>query len=383
MTSQSFDALIVGGGPAGTACAWALQRAGMRTAVIDQANFPRDKVCAGWITPSVLRDLEISPQNYGREHVLQPFTQFRLGLLGKEKAANSNADHAKVQPRTSVVRYPETVSYGIRRCEFDNYLLQRSKATLITGEHVQDIHRDSGGWLINARWRAPMLVGAGGHTCPVARILGARPGDESVVIARELEVRLSDAAWKNCRLQGERPELYFCHDLAGYAWSIRKGDYLNIGLGRTDRHGLATHVDHFLHFLREQRGVPKLAEPMHGHAYLLSSQSRRTKMAHGVLLAGDAAGLAYPQSGEGIRPAVTSGLLAAQIIVEARRDYRPQRLAPYLERLDASFPAPTKLSDRVGAILPEWLRGLLGRQLFRLPQLARRIVLDHGFLQAH
>lgn len=383
MTPQSFDALIVGGGPAGAACAWALQRAGMRTAVIDQANFPRDKVCAGWITPGVLSDLEISPRDYGREHVLQPFTQFRLGLLGKEKPANSNADHATAHPRTSVARYPETVSYGIRRCEFDNYLLQRSKATLFTGEHIQEIQRDSGGWLINARWRAPMLVGAGGHTCPVARMLGARPGDESVVIARELEVRLSDAAWRTCRLKGERPELYFCHDLAGYAWSIRKGDYLNIGLGRTDRHGLATHVDHFLHFLREQRGVPKLAEHMHGHAYLLSSQSQRTRMANGVLLAGDAAGLAYPQSGEGIRPAVTSGLLAAQIIVEAQRDYRPQRLAPYLERLDARFAPPTKLSDRVGAILPEWLRGLLGRQLFRLPQMARHVVLDQGFLQAH
>ena len=74
---ENCDVLIVGGGPAGASCAWALQRAGLDVAVLDQAQFPRDKVCAGWITPPVLTALEIDPQDYGRDRVLQPIKGFR------------------------------------------------------------------------------------------------------------------------------------------------------------------------------------------------------------------------------------------------------------------------------------------------------------------
>ena len=49
------DVLIVGGGPAGSSCAWRLVTAGLDVVVVDKANFPRDKVCAGWITPAVVR----------------------------------------------------------------------------------------------------------------------------------------------------------------------------------------------------------------------------------------------------------------------------------------------------------------------------------------
>ena len=55
-----YDAIVVGGGPAGSTCAWRLHRAGLRVAVVDRSQFPRDKVCAGWITPQVVRTLELS-----------------------------------------------------------------------------------------------------------------------------------------------------------------------------------------------------------------------------------------------------------------------------------------------------------------------------------
>ena len=48
---HSCDVLIVGGGPAGSACAWKLARSGFDVAILDRARFPRDKVCGGWITP--------------------------------------------------------------------------------------------------------------------------------------------------------------------------------------------------------------------------------------------------------------------------------------------------------------------------------------------
>ena len=52
---DSCDVLVVGGGPAGSACAWKLRQAGLDVIVMDRAAFPRDKVCAGWITPQVRR----------------------------------------------------------------------------------------------------------------------------------------------------------------------------------------------------------------------------------------------------------------------------------------------------------------------------------------
>ena len=54
---QQFDAIIVGGGPAGSSCASELVRAGMDVVVLDREAFPRSKLCAGWITPDVVRDL--------------------------------------------------------------------------------------------------------------------------------------------------------------------------------------------------------------------------------------------------------------------------------------------------------------------------------------
>ena len=55
---ERFDAIVVGGGPAGSTCAWQLRRAGLDVAVIDKRDFPRDKVCAGWVTPAAVETLD-------------------------------------------------------------------------------------------------------------------------------------------------------------------------------------------------------------------------------------------------------------------------------------------------------------------------------------
>jgi len=55
------DVLIVGGGPAGSSCAWRLAKAGLDVLVLDRARFPRDKVCAGWVTPAGPRARKVDP----------------------------------------------------------------------------------------------------------------------------------------------------------------------------------------------------------------------------------------------------------------------------------------------------------------------------------
>ena len=103
-----------------------------------------------------------------------------------------------------------------------------------------------------------------------------------------------------------------------------------------------------------------------------------------MLLIGDAAGLAYAQSGEGIYTAVKSALIAAEVIAAAQGDYSVDNLKQYAKRLDQFFDDQKPFDvDRLW--LPKTLRLLMARVLLTSRYLSRRILLDKWFLhgQAH
>jgi flavin-dependent dehydrogenase len=95
---------------------------------------------------------------------------------------------------------------------------------------------------------------------------------------------------------------------------------------------------------------------------------------------GDAAGLAYPQSGEGNLPAVESGLFAAETILAAKGDFSVEQLAPYLTRLQNQFGGCTTANLSLASIFPTCLGGPILLGLFRSPRFVRRVLLDQGFL---
>lgn len=361
---QQSDVLILGGGPAGSSCARRLVQAGLDVTLLDKQIFPRDKVCAGWVTPEVAASLGLDLSAYADGHTLQPIRGFRTGLMHRALLET---------------RFKQPVSYGIRRCEFDHYLLARSGARLQLGESLEDLEYRQGQWTLNRRYRAPLLIGAGGHFCPVARHLGASPGaGELSVAAKELEFPLDARQQADCPVDGEVPELYFCSDLKGYGWAVRKGGFLNIGLGREDRHQLSRHLQKFCAELQRQGRIPaELPGRFHGHAYLLYHHSPRPLLDTGVLLIGDAAGLAYPESGEGIRPAVESALLAADCVLAAGGDYSRPALSVYARWLEQRF------GKRRQQPSPAWLAGLrraAGRRILASPWATRRLVIERWFL---
>jgi geranylgeranyl reductase family protein len=362
---ESCDVLIVGGGPAGSSCAWQLRRRGLDVVVLDRSEFPRDKVCAGWITPQIVESLHLDLEEYRKTRVLQPLEGFTTGLVGG---------------RPSVVSYGDTISYAIRRCEFDEYLLRRSGARLRLGEPLESAVRRDDAWWINESVRARVLVGAGGHFCPVARLLGADVGHgERAICAQEIEFRMSAAESAQCPVEPHQGELYFCDDLEGYGWCVRKGDYLNVGLGRTDNHGLKEAVHAFWDWLAGMGRIPRGMTPrFKGHAYLLYDDARRTLLGDHAVLIGDAAGLAYDRSGEGIRPAVESGLIAAQVI-EQLLGGEARALDGYVARLEARFGRrPATQAPLRAASGP--IRRRLGRLLVANRQFARHVILDRNFL---
>lgn len=384
---STCDVLIVGGGPAGSTCAWKLRQSGLDVVVLDKATFPRDKVCAGWITPAVVDELKMDLDDYrGSDalsphspldtaceadtspvrRVLQPITKFLTGVIGGSEVETV---------------YDRPMSYGIRRCEFDHYLLARSGARLQLGESLRSMRLEGGCWIVNDTYHAPLVVGAGGHFCPVARFTAPDADDGApVVLAQEIEFEMTAAQRADCRVEPDRPELFFCRDLLGYGWVFRKGDFLNIGLGREREQNLSAHVAEFCEFLKLRGRVPgDISSRFHGHAYRLLRPSPRPVHHEQLLLIGDAAGLAYPQSGEGIRPAIESGLLAAQVILDTRGDYRgdlqSKLHARFIERFGADRPS-SSWADRVPARVKQGLAAfLLTTRWF-----SRHVLLDRWFL---
>jgi flavin-dependent dehydrogenase len=340
----------------------------MNVAVIDKKSFPRDKVCAGWVTPAVIDTLHLDTDDYAAQHTFQPITAFVTGML---------------QGKSVITRYDKPVSYGIRRCEFDDYLLRRSGATVLGGEKIASMEKSKGQWTINGKYTTPILVGAGGHFCPVARHLGAKPGSsEATVSAQEIEFEMSPEQVRNCHVDAQTPELYFCRDLKGYGWVFRKQNYLNIGLGRQDNRKLTGHITEFVKWLQQENRIPAdIPEKFHGHAYLLYGENDRPLIDDNVIVIGDAAGLAYSQSGEGIRPAVESALLAAQTILSCEGDYGEQNLAPYVTQLQARLGQRTNKASTSSSnsVFHKWLPAI-GELALSNGWFSKHVVIDRWFL---
>jgi geranylgeranyl reductase family protein len=368
---ETCDVLIVGGGPAGSACAWGLRNSGLDVAILDKQKFPRDKVCGGWITPAVLSELAIDAAEYARERLLQPITGFRTGCI----------DGSSIE-----TDYNATISYGIRRREFDEYLLRRSGARLMEGVTLASLQRQDGCWIVNGQLKARLVVGAGGHFCPVAKLTGAKPPRENAVVAQEAEFEMDERQRAGCRIRAEVPELYFCADIKGYGWCFRKQNFLNIGLGRLDQHRLSEHVAAFVRFLQTAGRITfDVPSALLGHAYLLYGVSERKPVVdESILLIGDAAGLAYKQSGEGIRPAIESGLLAAQAIVAAQGNFSRAALDRYGALLRKRFGTSGKdWASRAGQHMPSAWLGAIGRTLLGTRWFVRDVVLDRWFLHTN
>lgn len=305
-----YDAIIVGGGPAGSTCARTLTRHGARVAVIDRAEFPRVKLCAGWLSPGFWDVIERTPREYPRG--LWEWSRCHVHYRGAHYAVPGHG-------------------WFIRRYELDDWLLRESGAELHLGTNVKSItHNDDGTWQVGDL-RARYLIGAGGTHCPVARMLEpVRP--RRAVGVQELELPADPGAIARTRMgkDGE-PELVLFEGLSGYGWNVPKRDWLNIGCGKLDATKvrdawLTTHA-----LLLEAGHIPDEAQAqlahMKGHSYFLFDPAHLdSAYRDNAFLVGDSLGLAHPLTAEGIVPAVTSGRLCAEAILDGTPASYPSRL---------------------------------------------------------
>jgi flavin-dependent dehydrogenase len=291
---ERIEAIIVGGGPAGSSCAWRLRHLGVDCLILDKEDFPRAKLCAGWITPEVVSDLEIDIPSY--PHRFLTFETTRVHLFGLSFCMHS----------------PQ---HSIRRYELDHWLLERSGARVVKHDARRIKPHDSG-YHIDGVFSCRYLVGAGGTRCPVYRSLfrEANPRSkelQAVTLEHELPYDWDDG---DCHLW------LLEKGLPGYSWYVPKQDgYINVGVGgmakRLKKQGddIKRHWGLFEQSLR-RRGLIDMAQlSPRGYSYYLRSEVEIARLDNAFVI-GDAAGLATRDLCEGIGPAVRSGLRAAEAI---------------------------------------------------------------------
>ncbi len=301
------EVIVVGGGPAGAACAGRLRELGLDCLVLDQRAFPRLKPCAGWITPEVLKDLAIQPQEY--PHGLSTFRSFEISVRGLH------------------FRLP-THQYAIRRIEFDHWLLQRA-AVPVQVHTVKSIVPGAQGYQVDGEFSGKYVVGAGGTYCPVYRELfkDTTPRDRGALIAAMEEEFALPQADPRCYLW------FLENGLPGYAWYVPKANgFINVGIGgaaeamKTGRN-LKQHWELLIEKLAQLGLVRGHTYQPVAHSYYLRRPLRQVRMGNALLI-GDAAGLATVDMGEGIGAAIRSGLLAAEAVAGGG-EYSLKKVARY------------------------------------------------------
>ncbi len=322
MRSHACDVAVVGAGPAGATTALYAARAGLDVTLIDKRTFPRDKICGDAVARKSLTHLrELDLLDRVRHETQEP--------IGRAVLSSPNGREISIDLSSKDEPAPHIVC---RREIFDNALVDatRSRCTVIEGAAVTDVMRDGArvrGITVrdgsaDREIRARVVVGADGFDSVVARRLGFYKHDSSRwFVATRGYYRGLDIAPNTVEVH------FFDETLPGFLWMFPTGDGItNVGLGLVHidlkrRHMKLRDIHEAVIASPRMRGRFRDAERIGDvHGWNLPTPDRsRTLAGDGFLLAGDAAGLVDPFSGEGIGNAMDSAKVAADVIAEALR----------------------------------------------------------------
>jgi geranylgeranyl reductase family protein len=367
------DVIVVGAGPAGASAAYFLARAGIHVLLVDREVFPREKVCGDGLAARALVVLE----RMGLGDWLRGFPEPEVMLF-----SSPNGEAVRIQ-----LERPEGFSYGrvIPRISLDEAVVERAVAAgarLLDGTKITSLEQRQGGLHLRGQRNgqvvhldAQLAIAADGGQASFTRRLGLirRPPD-LVAVRAYFE---GDAGPEN------RPEIHVERVIMpGYDWIFPMGGgRVNVGTGTlvsTVKEGslsLARVMRQFVAnnpYARERLRLAEMASPVQGHP--LRTDLRGTRpYSQRVLVAGEAAGLVNPLSGEGIAYALESGEMAA---THARRalesgDFSEAALSPYGRALHRRYGADHQAARflRIFFKYP-WLLNRLVRRMQQDPDFA-------------
>lgn len=375
--TRSFDVAIVGAGPAGSTAARVLAEGGARVVVLEKSEFPRMKICGGGV---VRRAAPLLPAGITLR-AERELSRVVMRFLEPAGPSSERPSHSPCDPSSSatpiepaqrapgvdrapaplafeVARETPVVSLVMRR-DFDTLLARaaiESGADVRFGTALQAIRR-AGDVLELATSRgsvtARFVVGADGALGSTAKLAGWRE-PLSTIPALEAEIELAPRDLE--RFEG-RATFDFGAIEAGYGWLFPKSAHLSAGVLTTRRGpaGLRRELDRYLAL-----AGAGAARSLVVHGSVIPVRPRAEGLARdGVLLVGDAAGLADPLTLEGISIAMRSAAICAESIL----DHGARAGEAYERRLRPSVLAELACARRLAWLVYEAPR--VTRALFR------------------
>ena len=338
---MAYDTIVVGAGPAGSAAAIVAARAGLRVALVDKSDFPRDKACGdllGTWALGALRAIGITSERFAAYPALRGARLYTPTQASAGATVDPNVYEARVVPR---VDFDLELLREAQACGA-HFVRARVTALLRDGACVAGVSTDTGDL------HAPLVIGADGWGSLIARACGvprAAPRDAGIAVRAYVE--------NVAEMNGEM-HFFVLPEGQGYAWIFPlAGGAANVGLGFVrDEPGADQLHAAFERFLSAATSPAAsfFANATVGErrAWPLAFGWRGTPLvADGVLLAGDAGSLVSPLSGSGIHHALQSGTSAARAAIDAleRGDVRARSLRAHERRMRFSVGARLRIES--------------------------------------